>query len=195
MTKTDRIVRKMALERELALAERRKRPISLPRGPGNTCIGSVHDCSRTGFERALRAYWDKLFVGWNPYKNEGRGCWEVWQYPSKKTAVLRYDDEKTNTKIYTLESVFSDYLHWVADLDYLSYSFIKKLREMDAWENKQLISGHDDKYEEHFQKLEKEEDENIKYVVKHNRTAFKDLLEYTQAGFDPLQFFTKNIKR
>ncbi len=187
--KVDTLVREMAIKRELELAERRKRAINLPQGPGNTVTGSIYDCSRTGFESALRAYWDRLFVGWNPYKNAGKGCWEVWQRPSTKTPVLRY--EKADTKIFTLEYVFSDYIHWVADLEYLSYDFIRKLRSMDAWENKNLTQQHDDQYEAHFAKLDKDEDENIKYVVKNNKKVFRDLLDYVQSGYNPLDFFSK----
>jgi hypothetical protein len=93
--------------------------------------------------------------------------------------------------IITSEYESSDFEHWVADLDFLSYDFIKRLREMDGWENKQLIAQHDEKYEQHFIDLEKQEDDNIKYIVKNNKQVFRDLLDYTQSGFNPLDFFNK----
>ncbi len=172
MKKSDYIVRKQAIKRELEMADRRKREPSFPNGLGNTVTGTIYDCNRASFERALKAYWDKLYVGWNPFKKDGYGCWEVWQQPTQKTPVLRYLDKKTDTKIYTLEFVLSDYLHWVADLDYLDMAFIGKLRSMDAWEDKQLTAKHDDAYIQHEIDLEKQEDENIKYVVKHNKQVF-----------------------
>lgn len=191
MLKQDKLVRDQAVLRNREKENRQKRDLIPPRGDGNTVIGSIHDCSRKGFEKALRAYWDKLYVGWNPYKLEGRGCWEVWQRPLRKTPVLRYYDEETGQKIYTLEYRPNDFEHWVADLEYLSYDFIGKLKQMDSWENKNLVLEHDNKLEEQKQKADQRESNELKYIVRHNKQAFKDLLEYAQAGYDPLQFFTK----
>ncbi len=191
MIKSDQQIKAQAILRNEEQQARRKKEYTPIRGEGNTVIGSIHDCSRVGFEKALRAYWDKLYVGWNPFKQEGRGCWEVWQRPSKKTPILRYHNEETGEKVYTLEYLPNDFEHWVADLEYLSYDFIGKLRSMDSWTNKNLTLEHDNKYDEARQKADKAEDDNIKYVVRHNKKVFRDLLDYTQAGFDPLQFFTK----
>lgn len=192
MIKADRIIRDQAILRNKERENRRGYEINPPRGPGNTSVGSIYDCNRKHFERALKRYWDKLYVGWNPYKNDGIGCWEIWQQPSKKTPVLRYDDG--DMAIWTTEYQPSDFEHWVADLPYLSYDFIGKLREMDAWENKQLAKTNDDKLEDYNTKKQHAEDENIRYVVKHNKQVFKDLLEYTQQGYDPTQFFTRRPK-
>lgn len=189
---SDKIILDQAILRHQEREYRQKREISFHNGPGWISVGSVFDCNRKSFERALRDYSDRLYVGWNPFKREGRGCWEVWHRPSQKTPVLRYYDEITGIKIATLEYLPNDFEHWVADLEYLSYDFIGKLRKMDAWENKQLISGQDDLYEEERAKAEKAEDEHIKYVVKHNKQAFRDLLDYTQSGYNPLDFFTKS---
>jgi hypothetical protein len=127
-------------------------------------------------------------------KRGGLGCWEVWHRPTRKTAVLAYHDEESGLKIYTAEYQPNDFEHWVADLEYLTMDFFKRLREMDAWENKHLIAQHDDKYEESLDKAEQQEEENIKYIVKHHKSAFKDLLEYTQQGFHPMTFFTDRKK-
>lgn len=185
----DRKVKEQAIKREYDRAARQKREPKFIQGYGHLVVGSIFDCNRNSFERALRAYWDKLYVGWNPYKKEGRGCWEVWQKPSKQVAKIAYEGEDFH--ILMLEEEPSDYEHWVADLDYLSYDFIQKLREMDSWENKQLVANHDDAYEAYFDKLEQEEEDNIKYVVRHNKQAFRDLLEYTKSGFNPLDFFRR----
>lgn len=194
MRKADFLVREQAILRNKEREARQKREIKLPQGPGSTSVGSIHDCNRDHFERLLRAYWDKLYVGWNPYKNEGRGCWEVWQYPLKKTPVLRYHNEQTGEKIFTLEYKTNDFEHWVADLDYLAYDFIEKLRKMDSWANKHQVAEHEYEYERWQQKMYDAEDENIEYVVKHNKKAFRDLLTHAQNGVDPLQFFYKSIK-
>lgn len=213
MTKNDKLIKEQAIIREYEMALRRKREPEFTHREGHSIIGSIHDCSRKGFERALRAYWDRLYVGWNPYKKEGKGCWEVWQRPSTKKPVLwgyvkdgdfstfksslSFHNQYAETgweKVFSLEWKPNDYEHWVADLEYLSYNFIGRLREMDSWENKQLVAQHDEKYEEHFRKLESEENDNIKQIVKEHKRAFRDLLDYTQSGINPLDFFTKRIK-
>jgi len=191
MRKSDTLVKNQAILREYEIASRRKREAKFPKGEGNTVVGTIFDCNRKGFEKALRAYSDRLYLGWNPFKKDGRGCWEVWHRPSRKTATLAYHDEVTGFKLYTADYKPNDYEHWVADLDYLSYDFIQKLREMDSWENKHMIAKHDEEIDSFKQKLDREEEENIKYVVKHNRQAFRDLLDYTQQGFNPLDFFNK----
>jgi len=189
MKQADKLVKQQAIKREYDRAARQKREPHFPQGEGHSIVGSIYDCNRAGFERALKSYWSRLYVGWNPFKKDGRGCWEVWQTPSRKTAKIAYKDD--NMTIITSEYESSDFEHWVADLDFLSYDFIKRLREMDGWENKQLIAQHDEKYEQHFIDLEKQEDDNIKYIVKNNKQVFRDLLDYTQSGFNPLDFFNK----
>lgn len=189
LKKNDKIVRDQAILRYQEMGARRKIDYKPPQGPGNVVVGSVLDCNRSHFERLLRAYWDRLYVGWNPFKNEGNGCWEVWARPSVKTPTVSYDDG--DIAIITTSYKPSDFEHWVDDLPYLNYTFINRLREMDSWQNKQLNQQTDDAVDEYKAKLEKDEDEHLKYVVKHNKSVFRDLLDYTQAGYDPVQFFTK----
>lgn len=191
MIKQDQIILNQAIQRHREQEVRQKREIPIPRSFGAMSVGSIYDCNRKHFERALKAYWDKLYIGWNPLKNDGMGCWEVWQRPLRKTPVLRYFDQTTGVKIYTAEYKPNDYEHWVADLPFLTYDFIGKLRKMDSWDNKYQVSEHDDEHERHLERIENLEEENIKYVVKHNKQAFRDLLDYTQEGFNPLQFFNK----
>lgn len=190
----DLIIKNQAILRHREKEYRQNREIPLPQGPGSTSIGTIFDCNRSHFERVLKAYWDKLYVGWNPYKNEGNGCWEVWQRPMHKTPVLRYYDETTGEKIYTAEYKPNDFEHWVADLPFLSYDFIKKLQAMDSWENKNQVADHDYQHALHQQKVDDMEEENIKYVVKNNKQHFRDLLDYVQSGYEPTQFFTKRTK-
>jgi len=171
MRNNDELVKIRHYKKMIAQAERRGNDPQLQRGPGHTRKGSIFDCDRKSFEKALTNYWDRLYVGWNPYKNEGNGCWEVWQKPIKK--------EDT-----------SDFEHWVADLPYLTLAFIKRLKEMDAWENKNIVKDIDDKYEDEQLKLTKEEEDNIRYVVRHNKSLFKRLKVLAQDGYNPLWFFS-----
>lgn len=186
---SDKLVLQQAIQRHKEREDRQKREITIPKGDGWVSKGSVFDCNRHSFQRSLEAYDNQLYVGWNPMKNDGRGCWEIWRRPNLKTPILAYHDEITGLKIYRTEYRPNDFEHWVADLDFLNRDFIKRLKEMDAWENKQLISKHDDDYEESLTQNEEKEAEHLKYVVRHNKSAFKDLLEYTQQGFNPLDFF------
>lgn len=189
MLKQDLLVKNQAILRNKEREFKQKREIKLPQGPGSISVGTIYDCNRNHFERLLKAYWDKLYVGWNPFKSEGLGCWEIWQRPLKKTPVLQYHDEITGDKIYTLEYRSSDYEHWVADLPHLSYAFIEKLKKMDSWENKNQVSDHDYEHAKYQDKLEAQENENIRNVVKDNKKHFRDLLDYVQSGYDPVQFF------
>lgn len=192
MTRNDKLIRDQAILRNREIEARRKQERTPPQGLGNIITGSVFDCNRKHFERVLRDYSDRLYVGWNPYKKEGQGCWEIWHRPTYKTPVHRLDYQ--GVSYYSLEYLPNDFEHWVADLDYLDYTFISRLREMDSWENRQLVSSHDDQAEAFKDKLDRDETEQLKYVVRHNKSAFKDLLDYTQQGFNPLDFFTKNVK-
>ncbi len=189
MIKADKIVKDQAILRNEEQQMRRKIEQTPVRGIGNTVVGTIFDCNRKHFARVLRDYSDRLYVGWNPYKKEGQGCWEIWHRPTYKTPVYRGEFE--GVEYYSLEYKPNDFEHWVADLDYLDYAFLDKLREMDSWENKNLISQHDDSIENARIKDEEEENKHLKYVVRHNKKAFRELLDYTQAGFNPLDFFTK----
>lgn len=189
MSESDRLVTKQAILRHKQTEYRRKQEIRVPNGPGWSVVGSIHDCSRKKFTEMLTKYSNRLYVGWNPIKNNGIGCWEVWHKPSTKTAV--YAGEFNGGKLYATEYKPNDFEHWVADLPYLYYRFIEKLKKMDAWENKDLISCHDDKYDQHQKNIEKSEDDDIRHIVRSNKKAFRDLLDYTQSGFNPLDFFSK----
>ncbi len=173
----DKQVLAQAILRHKEREARQKREIPIPKGDGWVSKGSLHDCNRRAFQRALEAYWSKLYVGWNPMKREGRGCWEVWQQPSKKTPILEYLNEATGERIYRMEYQVNDFEHWVADLEYLSLGFIRRLREMDSWDNKQLISDHDYQHAKHQEQADEKETEAIKYLVKHERRLFRDALD------------------
>lgn len=187
----DKIILNQAILRHKEQEIRQKREVPIPHGSGSIVTGTIFDCNRHYFERLLKAYWSQLYVGWNPFKKQGQGCWEVWQRPIRKTAILRYDDVASETRIFTLEYRPNDFEHWVADLDFLDVKFIDKLRKMDSWTNKSLVADHDDEFDKYHEQQEQKELDNLKYVIKHNKQAFRDLLDYTQEGFDPLQFFNK----
>ncbi|GAC1501952.1 MAG: hypothetical protein NVS1B10_06460 [Candidatus Saccharimonadales bacterium] len=173
MRSNDELLKIRHYKNELATAFRRKREPKLPLGPGHVIKGSMFDCNRKVFEKALTDYWDRLFVGWNPYKLDGKGCWEVWQKPIAKQEL-------------------NDFEHWVADLEYLSLEFIKKLESMDAWKHKSMVSDIDEAHENYEAELDRKETELIKYTVKHNKSLFGKLKGLAQDGYNPLWFLSDN---
>lgn len=177
MKQNDKLVRDHHVKQALLKAIRTKRPEpDLPHGPGLAVKGSIMDCDRRLFETMLKTYWDRLFVGWNPFKMNGRGCWEVWQRPIAKSEL-------------------NDMEHWVADLPFLRLDFVKELQRMDAWEyeknhGRTLNEDMDESYDKWEEKLEKQEDESIRYAVRHNKSLFGKLKGLAQDGYNPLWFFS-----
>lgn len=164
-------------------------------------MGSIFDCNRSSFERVLRDYSSDLYVGWNPLKNNGLGCWEIWHRPSRKTAVEiigasgfnepRIEQGKIlQDNLHVLEYRPNDFEHHVYDLPFLTYSFVNRLREMDMWETKQFAKKADEKLDDDQDKLDKVEEDNIKYVAKHNKDLFKKMHEAVKGGINPFWFFS-----
>lgn len=157
-------------------------------GPGHANKGSIFDCNREYFERALKTYFSELYLGWNPYKNEGRGVWEVWQMPVRRKMV--YQGRIDGVPLYTAEIEPNDFEHHVYDLPYLTVAFIDKLREMDSWLVKDYFRQADYKQWDQEDKEDKIEEDNIKYVVRHNKDLFGKLKGLAQDGFNPFWFFS-----
>lgn len=189
LTQADRIVRDQAIRRHRAQEHRQKREKPFHQGPGWTKVGSIFDMNRATFGRMLRAYSTDLYFGWNPMKNFGYGVWEVWQKPRMLTPV-KQDVTFNGESVFILEYQPNDFEHHVFDLQFLTPRFIEKLREMDMWENKHLIKQADDRLETDNEKINKEEEDSIKYAVRHNKAAFKKLKALAQDGYNPLWFFS-----
>lgn len=157
-------------------------------GPGHTAKGSMYDCNRGYFERVLKSYYSELYLGWNPYKNYGHGVWEVWQKPVRQTKV--YQGRIDGVPLYSFISEPNDMEHHVYDLPFLTISFISKLKEMDSWEQKRFFEEADDKQDDQEAKEDKIFDESIKYAVRHNKSAFRQLKQLAQDGYNPFWFFS-----
>lgn len=176
MNKNDKIVRDHHVKQALLKAIRTQRECTLPHGLGNIRVGSLFDCNRQDFEKLLTSYWDRLFVGWNPFKAEGRGCWQVWQRPIAKAEL-------------------NDMEHWVADIPYLTPKFITRLKEMDSWEHRaktglSLVESADRKNDEWTELAEKKEDELIHNAVKDHKSQFNKLKGLAQDGYNPFWFLS-----
>lgn len=172
----DKLVKEHHKKQAFMKAFRTKREPKLHTGIGHIVTGSMYDCNRSYFERLLSNYWDRLFLGWNPFKKEGLGCWEVWQRPIRQRDL-------------------NDMEHWVADIDYLTPKFIDELRRMDAWQHKKdsgysLAEDMDREATDWEIDIEKKEDESIKYAIRHNKSLFGKLKSLAQDGYNPLWFFS-----
>jgi hypothetical protein len=66
---------------------------------------------------------------------------------------------------------------------------------MDMWSNKQFISQMDDKLEDDQDKLNKAENDSIKYAVKHYKQEFRQLKGLAQDGYNPFWFFSDNKEK
>lgn len=157
-------------------------------GPGFITRGSIFDCDRKYFERVLKTYFRELYVGWNPFKNNGAGVWEVWQKPFTKTAVK--EAECRDYTLFELRDKPNDFEHHVYDLPYLTPTFIDKLREMDTWEQKRFFEAADDRQDDLEDKYDKMEEESIKYAVRHHKSLFRKLKQFAQEGYNPFWFFS-----
>lgn len=159
---------------------------------GRVIKGSVFDVNPKYLERALKDYDKQLYLKWNPNKREGLGMWELRRTPNEKTAVFKTDYKGVN--FYELDFVENDLVHHVLDLPYLNYKVLTRLREMDAWENKNHISHRDYLAEKKLIQDELKYEAEIKYLVKENKKYFQDLQEYVRSGYNPAWFFTKHNK-
>jgi hypothetical protein len=190
-------VYRLACEKAAIKMEKHDR---LPDGWSNTGIGfvvrgSIFDCDQKYFDRVLKTYFKELYFGWNPFKNNGQGVWEVWQRPLTKTAVLQAECKsysivelrdlptKDNYAVY-------DMSYHVYDLPYLTPEFVNKLREMDAWENQRFFQDADDEQDEMEARNDRAEEESIKYAVRHHKSLFGKLKQYAQDGYNPFWFFS-----
>lgn len=171
--RADKLVRDMFIKKVKRTEARKGIFLAPPRRIGNITKGTLHDCNRKAFERSIRAYDSKLIVGWNPLKRDGLGVWEVWRLPEHKPV-----------------SEMSDFEHWVADLPYLSYGFIEKLKSMDSWANKHQVVDSEQAAEDYESALNKHEEELVKYAVKHNKRAFREMAGHVKQGINPFWFFS-----
>jgi hypothetical protein len=189
----DQLVKQQFLNKVRQTETRRKHPVKIHIGEGSLCKGSVMDCSHKTFSEALHFYDKRLYYGWNPYKREGRGVWEVWYEPSYLTAVQ--DNNLEGYPFFQLVRIANDFEHHVKDLEFLNLDFIRQLGEMDMWKNKSFAKDLDEKIDTHEKKLEKELSESIKYTVKHNKKEFGQLKELAEHGYNPFWFFGDDKKK
>lgn len=159
-------------------------------GPtGNTVRGDVLDVNVKAFERALKHYDPLLYVTWNPKKIRGWGCWEIRRKPTYKTAI--YQGTWKGQSFFRLHEVEFKTIHHVLDCAFLNYDALRKLKEMDAFNKDHWI--HDLEYRERKQaeQVRAKALENLRYNLKQEKTAMRDILEAVKSGVNPAQILSE----
>lgn len=177
---------------------------------GKLIQGSILDCNPKYLERALRDYDKQLYLKWNPLKTAhpdgsiekmpppgphwrgyGVGVWEVRRQPNTKTMVP-WSEVKGECVFFELKYKESDVLNHVMDVPVLNYSILDRIKEMDCWNTKNYV---DDLEYREDQAKDKEYTKNraeLRYQIKHHRSAFKDFQEQIRSGRNPLDFLAGN---
>lgn len=161
-------------------------------GFGRVVQGSVLDINKEYFCEKLKQYDKRLYLKWNPNKRGGRGIWEIRITPTKKTRIEH--GEFQGAQLGTLEYVESDLIHHVLDVPILGMHVFNKLREMDAWENKNLIAEGDYEAERRLIKQELQQDEDRLHMIRENKKYFRELHAAAKSGINPASLFFGRYK-
>lgn len=152
-----------------------------PRGMGSIVKGSVFDVNRKSFERALKAVDPELFLIWNPFEAKGEGSWQVWINPLEKSLISQ------GGGYYTLEYRLLPVAHHIANLPYLHYTFIDKIKQSRA--TVQDILDQDYEARRKLVKNEASARDDKRAAVREDRKYWKVFKDYVASGYNPLWFF------
>lgn len=143
------------------------------------------DVNKKAFTEVLQRYDKQLYVRWNPKKLRGWGCWEIRRRPEFKSPV-DYTPTGDGNYIVRMEYKEIDVLHHVLDCAFLNYDQIRKIKEMDTWNNKDHFV-HDLEYKERvqMQKVQDRADAELDYAFKHYKKEFDDFREMVRSGKNP----------
>lgn len=152
---------------------------------GWTIRGHVLDVNVAAFNRALKQYDKQLYTVWNPHKMRGWGCWEIRRLPNQK--MVTYQCTHEGNTFFKLEYVETDIIHHVMDCAFLNYDAIRRLKEIDAWNNPNWVADLE-RREETFRQRELERRQaDLKYSIKQNKTVARDFMEAVRSGVTPAQ--------
>lgn len=152
---------------------------------GKLTRGHVLDVNLKPFVRALKDLDKQLYVTWNPKKLRGWGCWEIRRSPTMKTSI--YVGSYQGAKIFQLYSLESRDFNHILDCAFLNYDVIRKLKEMDTWSNPDIIRGIEAREQAHLEATQAKAAEQLKYLIKHNKSAMHDFYEMVRSGIHPAQ--------
>lgn len=158
---------------------------------GRVVKGTVFDCNRKFLDKRLRDIDPRLYTSWNPYKNGGRGIWEIRILPSKKSEI--YYGEYEGSPIFRLEYREDSMVHHIMDVPCLHENILNRLREMDTTKVITSMSTFSDwlEYEEDRvnEKADKALKEELMLRLKEERKYMEILYEEARSGRNPADFF------
>lgn len=151
---------------------------------GRTVRGSVWDWPLWKITKEVQRIEPRLYFKWNPEKNEGRGIWELRIHPTKKTAVNQ--GWVGEALLFTVEYVENPLEHHIKDFEVINGRVIDWLHEHDTQKDKFWTQKLDEAYVSAIDSADKKNAENRKYIAKHYKKEFRQLLDLTQSGYDPM---------
>lgn len=156
-------------------------------GPtGKLVKGHVLDVNVRSFTEKLQDYDSLLYVSWNPRKRRKWGCWEIRRLPEKKTFILKSE----SPKIYELEYVENNLIHHVLDCEFLNYDAIRKIKEMDTWEQEgDWVSNHEYKRLKYREEQDRKQKEEMRYNMRQHKRELREFKEEVASGVNPMDFF------
>jgi hypothetical protein len=159
---------------------------------GNVVVGHVLDVNKKYLEKALKHYDKQLYLKWNARKNEGNGCWEVRRTPNQPVALL--EGEWQGRNIFVLDYVENDIVHHILDVPFLNYDILTRIKEMDAWNNPNLVADNDYKAQKMKEEANSKHRAELRYQIGHFRKQFAELQEETRSGRNPLKLLSGQYK-
>lgn len=161
---------------------------------GRLVRGTVHDCNRKFLDRRLKDIDQRLYTSWNPYKNSGRGTWEIRILPSKKVPI--YYGEFQGAHLFRVEYREDSMVHHIMDVPCLYEGILNKLRDMDTTKVITSTSTFSDWLEYNEDKVNDKADaqlkEELRLRLREERKYMKILYEEARSGRSPGDFFKGN---
>lgn len=159
-------------------------------GPtGAVSRGHVLDVNPRAFTEALKEIDPLLYVKWNPKQVKGWGCWEIRRAPELKTAV--YQGTHNGVSFVELKPIEFNTVNLILRCEFLNYDALRKLKEMDTWSYGGRGQGWLDAFEKGNAAAKEQQlakaDEELKYNLRQEKRATKDLYELVASGINPAQ--------
>lgn len=164
-------------------------------GPtGQTVVGDVLDVNKDTLERLCKQVDSRLYIKWNPTKNNGYGLWELRIRPTHKSIIYKVSYQGNTYCI--LDYKENGFEHHVKDFQYLSYSILDWLRDADQWAmsnyepdkllrlQRYLVKMDDAMYAKKDKAKEKAR-EDMMYQIKQDKGIIKAYQEALLSGINP----------
>lgn len=168
--------------------------------------GHVLDCSVRSITRALNDIDQRLYVKWNPKKLKGWGLWEIRFRPEFKVAKASQNPRElpngmktpaVQGDIYEMDGYTisvpkyheNNLDNHIMDVPFLNYLAIEKLKSMDTWQHsnrgQHFVADMESKAASFAERKNEIAKQERNYELRQNKTAIRDLMNYTLSGNDP----------